>query len=233
MFVFYTDNIDASKLSLEGDEARHCIKTLRHKTGDQINVFDASGLLYTAKIIQFHRNEVVCDIMSVDPPKAKNHQITLAIAATKSSDRLEWAISKAVEIGVQQIIIMTTEHTESTRYKLERLKRIMISAAKQSLNLKLPEILERNYEEVVTNFEPDTRKYIAHCEGTKDHLGKIQFREDDQICIMIGPEGDFSINEIHKAREYQWNEVSLGDSRLRTETAAIVALTLINTMLLP
>ena len=228
MFVFYTSMIDQSNLLLEGDEARHCIKTLRHKEGDIIQVFDESGFLYESRIEEIKRNQVVCSILDTKDPQKSNCQITMAVAPTKSPDRLEWMCSKAVEIGVQEMIIMQTDHTERSRYKMDRLHRIMISAAKQSLNLKLPIIRELSFEETLQAYDSVDVKLIAHCEEPEHHLIKLDTMSAKSICFLIGPEGDFSKREIEMAKANQWDEISLGKSRLRTETAAIVALTILN-----
>ena len=234
MVVFYTERIEDNHLLLEGDELRHCIKANRKKIGDQITVFDESGHVYTAVIEEIGKKELRALITSKKETKKKDAFLSIAIVPTKNADRMEWFVSKAVEIGIQEIILMKTSNAERSRYKYDRLKRIAFSAAKQSLNFKLPSIREFNsLKEVLRHTAAYKHKFVAHCQDPIDHLLTKVVDPDEKAIVMIGPEGDFTTEEVLQMNTNSFEEVNLGPSRLRTETAGVVAITLLNALLLP
>ncbi len=232
MILHYTEKVDQGILYLTDDELRHCVKALRKKVGDEINVFDEFGNIYAGVIKQIDRQELKATVIGVQKAAPILTQITMVVAPTKNPDRIEWMIGKAVEIGVQQIILMHTDRTERTRHKMDRIKKIAFSSAKQSLNLILPNIIEvDSVKETLDLISDYNAKYIAHCLDPKDHLMLKKIHNKEKIAFLIGPEGDFTENEITMLMSHGFEEISLGPSRLRTETAGIVALTLINGML--
>lgn len=232
MIVFYTQRIEGDHLFLEGDEIRHCIKANRKNLGDSITVFDQSGTVYTATINEIDRKYVKAIIESSKQAQTSDDILSIAIVPTKNSDRLEWFVSKAVEIGIQEIILMKTSNAEHSRYKYDRLKRIAFSAAKQSLNFKLPSIIEMaSLEEVLAHSVEYENKYVAHCLDPETHLLNKKLLRKSRTIVMIGPEGDFTPEEIEAMKLNGLEEINLGPSRLRTETAGVVAITLLNGLL--
>ena len=234
MEIFYTSNISDRELFLSKEEHAHCIKVLRHKVGDEIEVIDGNGTLYKTVITAISKAEVVCSIKeTVCSFGAHNYNLVMAVSPTKNIDRYEWFIEKATELGVDTIIPIVGDHSERRVIKLERLNKILLSATKQSLKGKIPvledvisvkEFLNRDYSKYI--------KAIAHCSNE----GKVTINEivkssidsnNKNILIMIGPEGDFSTAEISAAKERGFCPLTLGSSRLRTETAALAAVSAI------
>jgi 16S rRNA (uracil1498-N3)-methyltransferase len=206
-------------LTLHEQEAVHCSLVLRKKAGDIIYVIDGKGNRHKCGIDKLSKREVECTILSSEN-KTKSEHITIAIAPTKNRDRLEWMIEKLVEIGVERIILINTTNTERTRTNMDRIQKKVISAVKQSLRFYMPEVLEMDYSaalELVAD-----QKYIAHC---YDEQAKTEYSSDSTTkqLILIGPEGDFTTAEVEKAFVAGFQGLDLGEFRLRTETAAIVA----------
>ena len=220
--LFFTKNILDSTLKLEEQEAVHCALVLRKKVGDVIYVIDGKGNRYKSGIDKLSKRDVECTILSIQS-QPKSEHITIAIAPTKNRDRLEWMIEKLVEIGVERIVLMNTANTERTRSNLDRLEKKAISAVKQSLRFYIPEVVELDYTEVL-QLEADD-KYIAHCYDEQPKTEQSSNKETKQL-ILIGPEGDFTLEEIKLAKANNYKMVSLGNNRLRTETACIAAVTL-------
>lgn len=219
--LFYTTSVSGDTLSLQDQEAVHCALVLRKKVGDIIYVIDGKGNRYKCGIDKLSKREVECTILSTES-KEKSEHITIAIAPTKNRDRLEWMIEKLVEIGVERIILMSTANTERTRTNMDRLQKKVISAVKQSLRFYIPEVLEMEYKQVLEL--PCSTKLIAHCYDTLTKVNNDLSNHDlTHKLILIGPEGDFTTSEIERAFEAGFQGLDLGDYRLRTETAAIVA----------
>ena len=206
-------------LTLHEQEAVHCSLVLRKKVGDVVYVIDGKGKRYKCGIDKLSKREVECTILSTES-KTKSEHITVAIAPTKNRDRLEWMIEKLVEIGVERIILMNTTNTERTRTNMDRIQKKVISAVKQSRRFYLPEVLEIDYAAVLELVAD--QKYIAHCYGEQT---KTEYSSDSKTkqLILIGPEGDFTKTEVDKAFVAGFQGLDLGEFRLRTETAAIVA----------
>lgn len=216
--LFYSKSFGDKCLILEDKEASHAIQVLRKKEGDTIYVIDGEGSLYKCTISKVSKLKVKCDIDTTSFYDRAEFLI-IAVAPTKNRDRLEWMIEKLVEIGVKQIILLQTKNTERTKTNKDRIRKKVLSAVKQSLRFYVPEVMEMKFAEVLS-LDAST-KYIAHC---YDNLKK---KNTESVCnsklVLIGPEGDFTSEEVDAALEAGFISLNLGNFRLRTETAAIVA----------
>ncbi|MCP4437773.1 MAG: 16S rRNA (uracil(1498)-N(3))-methyltransferase [Aureispira sp.] len=222
MQLFYA-SINQGYAILTEDEMRHCTKTLRKKVGDTIVVMDGKGAWFEVVLDQISKRQVLCKIVKEVPlAPSPNYTIHIAIAPTKNIDRLEFFLEKATEMGIGKVSLLLCQRSERRKVRVDRLQRILLSAAKQSLKAHLPIVTELiSFRKFISNCG-DQQKLIAHClEGTQS-LSKTYQKEQD-VCILIGPEGDFSPEEIDWALEHGFKPISLGKSRLRTETAGIVA----------
>ncbi|MDG1724130.1 MAG: RsmE family RNA methyltransferase [Bacteroidia bacterium] len=218
--LFYTTDINEGNIKLEDQEAIHCSLVLRKKVGEVIRVIDGKGNLYKCGIDRMNKRSVECTILDYEYHE-KSERVTIAVSPTKNRDRLEWMIEKLVEIGSDEIILMHTTNTERTRTNFERLEKKIISAVKQSLRFYLPSISEMEFNDVLKlDFQS---KFIAHCYAD---LTKVDQNSNTSIkqLVLIGPEGDFSRKEVESASNHDFKGLNLGKYRLRTETAAIVAL---------
>lgn len=221
--IFYTPNI-LENYELPHDEAVHCIKVLRKKEGDEILLTDGKGYFYDAKIIQANYKHCKIEIIeSIQQPKGWDFNLEIAFAPTKNIDRIEWFVEKATEIGIDSFFPIICEHSERKEIKIDRLNKIAISAMKQSEKATLPHISEVYKFEDIINKKFEGRKFIAHCQSQQKELLKESYKANEDVLILIGPEGDFSEKEIKKAMSHNFEPISLGKSRLRTETAALVA----------
>ncbi|MCB9040911.1 MAG: 16S rRNA (uracil(1498)-N(3))-methyltransferase [Lewinellaceae bacterium] len=231
MNLFYTTTIDGQMASLPEEEARHCIQALRHKVGDIIHITDGKGTLYEARIVEAGRKQCKASIERALPsPVRRNHFLHLAIAPTKNIARLEWFLEKATEIGIDEVTPLICEHSERRKLRLDRLEKVLASAMKQSLKVELPKLnAPALFDEFIRQpIEPGILKYIAYLgPGVKEQL-KGNYQPGSGVCILIGPEGGFSPAEAQSAASAGFTPVSLGPSRLRTETAGIVACHTIN-----
>ncbi len=223
MIIHYTSEIDSESntITLLGDEALHCAKVLRKRIGDEIFVTDGLGTLYTCRIAEMSKTSCKSNIVDSKLYPKRNYELTISICPTKKQSRIEWFVEKAVEIGVSRIMLTQTKRTEKSRLKEERIHKIAISAMKQSKNLYLPEIItDYSWMDLINRNDLGNR-YIAHCEDPDTHLSKICPIAENCV-VAIGPEGDFTGQEIEDALNLGWKEVNLGPSRLRTETAGVV-----------
>lgn len=226
MIQFYAPEILTNPLLPEGD-SRHCIRVLRKQQGDIIDVIDGRGHRIDCRIVDPHPKRTLLEVIKIeDIPQPWKGDITVAVAPTKHMDRMEWLVEKLVEIGVNRIVPLLCAHSERKEINVERLEKIAISAMKQSLKTMLPVIdeitpLKKFIDETRDN---DNSKFVAYCDPSipRKLLAKEIISQKDTI-IMIGPEGDFSPEEIRYALDSGYNPVSLGDCRLRTETAALSA----------
>ena len=225
MYLFYAPNIAVERV-LPEEESGHCVQVLRRTTGDEIMVTDGVGNLYRCAITNPHRKHCEVKIVSVETP-APLHEgfIRICVAPTKNIDRLEWCIEKCVEMGVDEIVPILCDHSERKTVNIERLNKILVSAAKQSLKTRFP-VLQPLTK--MTDLHLNGDKFIAHCiEGYKPTDNKYALQQrvvrGHETTILIGAEGDFSPQEVKWALENDYIPVSLGAARLRTETAAIVA----------
>jgi 16S rRNA (uracil1498-N3)-methyltransferase len=227
MQLFYLENPEKD-IILSTEESKHATKVLRKKEGDILNFTDGKGHFYKAEITVADTRKCRLKVVSTEQkPKQHNYHLHIAIAPTKNMDRYEWFLEKATEIGIDEITPIICEHSERKVLKTERCNRILLSAMKQSLKFHLPKLNEAISLQDFLKQDFEGGKYIAHCEQGN----KIELREEKKekkTLILIGPEGDFSPNEIKLALQNQFKAVSLGTSRLRTETAGIIAVHTIN-----
>ncbi len=227
MELFYSTDIFENHLFLSLDESTHCIKVLRKTNGDGVKVIDGKGNLYEGKIEIEHKNKPVkINIQTKTHFEASHYQsgFHLAIAPTKNTDRMEWLIEKTVELGINSIAFLQCEHSERSNLRLDRIEKIAISALKQSKQYWLPTITAPlSFKKYIDQFPCDENSYIAFCSnGEKNEFGSLN-KGASTVRILIGPEGDFSESEIELALAEGFQAVSLGISRLRTETAALYA----------
>jgi 16S rRNA (uracil1498-N3)-methyltransferase len=224
MNSFYVPEISGNILQLSLEESKHCIKVLRLKKGDHVFLLNGKGSTFEA-VIQFP-DPKGCELEIINEVKStfnRPYHLSIAIAPTKNMDRFEWFAEKTTEIGIDRIIPLVCQHSERRDFKSERLEKILVAAMKQSGQTYLPEITGKtNFKDLVSR-PFNGIKLIAHCaDGDKVTLKQsIIFGMD--LLILIGPEGDFDPAEIHLALQNGFIPVSLGDSRLRTETAGLVA----------
>lgn len=223
MILFYAPDILTCS-ELPEIESQHCIRVLRKQTGDAIAITDGKGSLYKAVIAEAHPKHCKVDIVeSKTEVLPWKNRIEIAVAPTKNPDRMEWFVEKAVETGIDKISLLRTRYSERKEMKTDRLHKILISAMKQSLKATLPELQETiDFNEFIKQ-KFEGRKFIAHCRPEEKPLLSRQYHKGENVLILIGPEGDFSPEEISAATENGFQPVSLGESRLRTETAALAA----------
>ncbi|PID94678.1 MAG: 16S rRNA (uracil(1498)-N(3))-methyltransferase [Bacteroidales bacterium] len=223
MTIFYSPNILENSV-LSEEESYHCTKVLRMKIGDLIEIIDGKGTLYKAKIVLPHHKHTQVDILESCPGFGMSpYRLHLAVAPTKSIDRFEWLVEKAVEIGVWRITPLDCRYSERHRINVDRVERVVIAAAKQSLKAYVPQIDAMTSFEDFMNQSHYKQRFIAHCHQTsKEALHRICKPHRDTV-VMIGAEGDFSIEEVAVAEQNGFVSVSLSESRLRTETAGVVA----------
>lgn len=223
MHVFYTPDIKI-KPELPEEEAQHCIRVLRLTQGDEILLTDGKGCFYKAEITAATGKRCLVDLKETitQEPLWQCH-LHIAMAPTKNMDRNEWFAEKATEIGFDELTFLNCRFSERKVIKNERIEKILVSAIKQSLKARLPKLNDMiNFDKFITqNF--NGQKFIAHCyDGEKPQLKDLLCKGEDAL-VLIGPEGDFSMDEVAKAIKQGFKPISLGKSRLRTETAALVA----------
>ncbi|MCC6722749.1 MAG: 16S rRNA (uracil(1498)-N(3))-methyltransferase [Bacteroidia bacterium] len=219
MELYFTNSINENYFTLIDDDFRHCTKVLRNALGDEVNATDGCGKLFTGFIYSISKNELTVKINETKFFE-NEERFNLAIAPTKNAERIEWLIEKSVEIGIKSISFIICEHSERKKINIERLNKIAISAMKQSNKYWLPKIYEPvNFKTII---KQNPKSYIAHCYESATMFFKPDIA-NEECMILIGPEGDFSKSEVKFAIENNCIEVSLGKSRLRTETAGFFA----------
>lgn len=229
MIIYYSTNISDSTIKLTDDDHRHCSKVTRRSIGDEVYVTDGKGGLYTCQIDKISRNETELKILNTDIQDKPKCQLAIAIAPTKNNSRLEWFLEKATEIGISDIYPILCTRGEKPRLKAERLQKIIISAVKQSKNLHTPILHPLNtVSELLKALPQYDLKAVAHCLDVEQHLSKYIDKEYPRILVAIGPEGDFTESELELFNEHHFVEINLGKSRLRTETAGVVAASIVN-----
>lgn len=230
MQLFYADNIEADFYQFTEQESKHLVRVLRKKTGDTIMVTDGKGHLFTTAIIDDHPKRATVQIQEKKYFAPSNRNIHIAIAPTKNNDRIEWFIEKAVEIGVSEISFIECDNSERSKIKIERFEKVAISALKQSNQYHLPRLND------VIGFNDfcskccSNVKLVAHCESDTEKRTLNTFQDLSDVCLLIGPEGDFTPIEIETSKSFGFVPSSLGETRLRTETAGVVAVTLLNNL---
>lgn len=230
MHVFFTPDIQVSN-ELPEEEAQHCTRVLRLNIGDEITLTDGKGNFYQAEITAAtnKRCQVAIKETRYQEPLWPCH-LHIAMAPTKNMDRNEWFAEKATEIGFDELTFLNCRFSERKVIKTERISKILVSAIKQSLKARLPKLNEMTDFHTFIQQDFKGQKFIAHCyEGEKKQLKEALTPGEDAL-VLIGPEGDFSEEEVQKAIEHGFVPISLGKSRLRTETAALVACHTLNLM---
>lgn len=229
MNLFYQPGIPEGVTSLDGDESRHCVKVMRQKSGDAIAITDGRGYFYDAVITKADPVQCFFEVRNRSKAAEKNFFIHLAISPTKSSDRIEWFVEKATEVGVDKISLMDCSNTERSFIKTDRLRKVAISAMKQSIKAVIPFIEDQllQFTEVVEHCQ-EQEKCIAFVDPDNPLHLKDAVSQRSSYCILIGPEGDFSPEELKTATDHGFKKVSLGPSRLRTETAGLAACHVLN-----
>lgn len=229
MEIFYSNDIDAGNVRLSSEESVHCVRVLRHREGDVIHVIDGFGTMYDCVLTDADAKEACARIEEAHKGWGSHpYRLTVAVCPTKNNERTEWFAEKATEIGVDVIRPVIGDHSERKVFKTQRLLRIVLSAAKQSLKAAVPEVPEPcSVREFIESAPQDQLKLIAYCDdamgdrqSVMDALGACKGKD---IAVLIGPEGDFSEAEVKLAFEHGFVPVHFGSSRLRTETAALTA----------
>ena len=229
MNLFYSPDISSNIYTLPANESKHCIKVLRLKIGDTVHLTDGKGNLFETKIIEDNIKKCVLEIINTQSEVGKrDFNIHIAIAPTKNINRLEWFLEKATETGIDQITPIICEHSERKIIKPERLNKVITAAMKQSLKAYHPVLCETTKFKDFIKKGFNGEKYIAYInEDYKDTLKEL-YTKNSNVLILIGPEGDFSKDEIKAALKKEYKPISLGESRLRTETAALMACFIVN-----
>ncbi|MDR2938351.1 MAG: 16S rRNA (uracil(1498)-N(3))-methyltransferase [Prevotellaceae bacterium] len=231
MNLFYTPDIAGEAYTLSEEESKHCVRVLRLAAGDTIYLIDGHGGLYTAAITAAHDKRCEVRVTQVQREYGKrNYHLHIAIAPTKNVERYEWFLEKITEIGVDEITPLLCEHSERKVVKDERSEKVVTSAVKQSLKAYHPRLnAMTDFRQLVT--QPfDGVKCIAHCADAPKILLKNAVKAGENVLVLIGPEGDFSPKEVALAKQHGFIEVSLGSSRLRTETAGVTACVVVAVM---
>lgn len=230
MQLFYNPSLDnsATQFTFPSDESKHIVKVLRKKEGDILHITNGKGYRFEAKIISADQKRCKAWIISSHKSIPKRYTLHLVVAPTKMNDRYEWFLEKATEIGVDEITPVICDHSERKVVKLDRMERVLQSAMKQSLQTVLPKLNPAISLKTFLEQEQTGLKFIAHCDDGEKMELKRKVIADMDATILIGPEGDFSKEEIDLARKKGYRPISLGNNRLRTETAAIVACTTVS-----
>ncbi len=228
--LFYVDTINESDSTfvLNEDASKHIIQVLRMKKGEQLQLTDGKGMLLTAEIIGEHKKNCTVNKINLKKISSPENKITIAISLIKNASRFEWFLEKATEIGITEIIPLKCNRTEKQHFRYDRMKGILVSAMLQSHQAWLPTLHEPISFDKVVSDNNNQSKFIAHCldNGLKIELKSCE--KSTSSIILIGPEGDFVSTEIELALKNNYIPVSLGNNRLRTETAGIVAVTILN-----
>lgn len=226
MAIFYTPDIDKHPF-LSQEESGHCVRVLRLSVGDEITLCDGKGNFYKAIIADANAKRCAVEVQEVMPQENNAPKVYVAVAPTKNMDRMEWLVEKLTEMGVDGIYFLQTRFSERKVLNTERLVKIAVSAMKQSQRATLPEIGELTSFKDFVKKQAQPQRYICHCypeseAGERVFIKQIDLQGQD-VLVMIGPEGDFSLEEVEMARSLGFTTLSLGPMRLRTETAAMLA----------
>lgn len=226
MQLFYAPEITLPQYTLSEEESKHCVRVLRMGRGDELHITDGRGTMYRCKIVDDNVKRCTVEVINTEHEYEKmSYGLTIGIAPTKNIDRLEWFLEKATEVGISEIYPLLCDHSERKEIKHEREERVITSAVKQSLKAYHPTLHELTPVRKLIAMPFEGEKFIAHCNlelGEREYLGKL-LKKGNNTLILIGPEGDFSPEEINFALQNGFKAISLGKERLRTETAALVA----------
>lgn len=226
MIQFYSPDIE-SVLQLPESDSQHCCRVLRMKAGDEVTVVDGRGNRYLCRLLDNHSKHTAVEIVNkeVVTPTWPNI-ITVMVAPTKHMDRMEWLVEKLVEVGINRFVPLKCRFSERKEIKRERLEKIAVSAMKQSLKAELPEITDMMPLQKAVELYSAPQRFVGYCdENCERTLLAREYQAHDDVSLLIGPEGDFSPEEIRMLIENGYRPVTMGDNRLRTETAALVGVT--------
>ncbi len=224
MIRFYAPDIATDPVLPEND-SHHCVKVLRMQSGDSMEIIDGKGGLYHCRMLEPHSKHATVEVIRCERlPLPWSYNLTVAVAPTKNMDRMEWLTEKLTEIGINTIVPVLCARSERKEIKTERLEKIAVSAMKQSLKAVLPDVMPMTQLKTFLETCKASQRFIAYCDSEtdrKDMIGIAGNKTD--TAILIGPEGDFTADEVALARQHGFEPVTLGDNRLRTETAALYA----------
>ncbi|MBN1117551.1 MAG: 16S rRNA (uracil(1498)-N(3))-methyltransferase [Bacteroidales bacterium] len=225
MQLFYTPDISGAQYTLNETESKHCVRVLRKVKGDILHLTNGTGILYKAEITD--ANPKACRLAVIDDFQEferRNYFLHIAIAPTKNIDRFEWFLEKATEIGIDEITPIYTENSERRQIKPERLEKIIVSAMKQSIKAYKPLLNKAvSFKDFINRKYAVDSMYVAHCNEGQREILKNVYQKNSSALILIGPEGDFTPEEVGQATIHGYQPVTFGNSRLRTETAGVVA----------
>lgn len=230
MQLFYAPDITLPQYTLSEEESRHAIKVLRLSVGDCLHITDGVGNMHLCRVVSDSAKHCVIEVVeSYAEFEKRPYRLTMAVAPTKNIDRFEWFLEKATEIGVDNFVALETEHSERRVIKLEREMKVITAAVKQSLKAYHPTLEDMTSFKNFVARDFVGRKFIAHCGETivkKSYLAST-LKAGEEAVVLIGPEGDFSPEEVRLAVEHGFEEITLGTQRLRTETAAVMAVAMV------
>jgi 16S rRNA (uracil1498-N3)-methyltransferase len=221
MNLFIAEEVKNEELILSGEEVNHCINVLRYRTGDEIHITDGKGFFYKGIITSITGKQCFVRVLSIENGVKHPYHLHIAIAPTKNINRFEWFLEKAVEIGVDEVTPLICEHSERKHIQFERAIKIIRSAVKQGLHAHMPVLHPQIKFSDFVSKNDDLKKIAAHYDPSHKQLGKFMTSENPGYLIIIGPEGDFSNQEITVMKALNWQFANLGHYRLRTETAGL------------
>lgn len=233
MQLFYAPEISLPRYTLPEEESKHCVRVLRMTVGDELHLTDGKGNMYRCKVVSDNVKRCEVEVVETWPEYERmSYGLTMCVAPTKNIDRFEWFLEKATEIGISDVYPLECDHSERRQIKLEREEKVITAAVKQSLKAYHPVLHDLTSVRDIIAMDFEGEKYIAHCDssfGERPYLGNL-VKKGANTLILIGPEGDFSKEEINFALQNGFKAISLGRERLRTETAAVVATTVVATI---
>lgn len=226
---FYREELsDEGVIVLEEDTSKHIVQVLRMKKGEKIQITDGKGKSVVAEIINDHKKATEVKVVSSEITEETAKRNTIAISPIKNTSRFEWFLEKATEIGIAEVIPMICERTEREHFRYDRMNNILISAMLQSMQTWLPILHQPTKFQEVIQQRKEKQKFVAHClEGEKKTIADFKSNGNDSSLVLIGPEGDFTEKEVSLAIDNQYVPISLGNTRLRTETAGLVSCVLL------
>lgn len=224
MQLFYQPDIRNGSTFLTEEESKHCIKVLRHSVGDTLDVVDGAGAKFKVRITNANAKKTEFDIISHERKPELPFHIHIAIAPTKQIERTEWFLEKAIEIGIDEISFFFGRHSERKSLKMDRIHKKAVAAMKQSLKYQLPKIkVYHDLASVISHVKPSDERFIAYVDFDNPLILKQAAKPNSNTTVIIGPEGDFNEEELELALSNGFTKISLGPSRLRTETAGLIA----------
>ena len=232
MQLFFQENISPPLITLEPDESKHLCRVLRKKQGEHVYVTNGQGSLFECIILEANPKKTSLKILNTTEVEEETFHVHLAIAPTKSPDRMEWMVEKITEIGFHELTLLETMNSERSYLKTDRLEKKIISACKQSLKYRIPTLHPvTKLDQIIQSGEfEDYQKFIAYVDENHNHHLFDSAKANGKYLVLIGPEGDFAPIEIEKALAAGFKPVSLGRARLRTETAGLAAVQMLQTL---